>query len=796
MTNADSIINAIRRGEAVLLTGAGFSRGLTDRFGDPLPIGAELAESLWPIAFGNEPFDDNTALAMVFEESSRNSRTLLGEQLARHFTIDQALMPPRYLDWFSLPWHRVYTLNIDDSDSALAGLLPDRLQILSALSSTPGAVNSAQLTVVHVNGTLEEFPNVTFSPWEFADRTARQDGWYQEFVTDISTRPVVVVGSVLDESPLWHYLQLRGNRGSGPELRPKSWLVTPHVDPGRRAMLQRLNFDHLSETEEDFFARVLAPAVDALKTIPRQTVHALGPLLSVDRLIRDADAGSPDFLLGSAPVWGDVANGFAAQFTFDADLLAAIDALSSGTLAVTGSAGSGKSTSLMRAAATLAARGHTVVWLDRETESTLAHIRDEVARLMPDYVFIDDLDRFGGDATNVLRVLAQTSDTLITIVSTRSVRFSQLRYSERLVLEAALHQEQLSTADAGALLDQLARANRLGALRSLSRLQQIEKIVDRDDRQLLVTLIEATSGTRFHDRVAEECRSLSGADLSIYGLICTSMWADNRRLTRQDVLFAATRANDSNSALTALRRLEDSRIIVGDSRGYRARHRVIAESAIDYFREEGLLEHWLADLIFLAASHYTLGNVRQTRYGRLLIRLINHDTLKRLVIDTPTIQRIYGEVEEWLASDPHYWLQRGSFETGFGDLGAAENFLRQSRALLEDDARIDTAWSMLLLKRSVGAPASPAAQADVTEALGLLKAIMLDPGQNTPHTYVVFLTLGLKWLRTAPLLRQEKLSLKEDLLHFGHIGSIRFRDNLEVQDAWTSTERWMTTNFV
>lgn len=789
MPDTTQITHAIRRGEAVLLTGAGFSRALTDGFGDPLPIGSELAESLWPIAFRDEPFDEDTALAMVYEESLRNSQTFLGEQLARHFTIDRDLLPPRYLDWYSLPWHRVYTLNIDDSDNAIAELLPDRLQIVSALSSTPGAVDPGRLTVVHVNGTLDEFPNVTFSPWEFAERTARQDGWYQEFVTDISTRPVVVVGSVLDESPLWHYLKLRGNRVLGQELRPKSWLVTPRIDPGRRAMLQRLNFSHLPETEAEFFARVITPEIDALKQVRRPAASAGGPLLSVDQMIRDAGQGSPDFLLGSAPIWGDVINGFAARFAFDAELVATIDELSTGTVAVTGSAGSGKSTSLMRAAATLSARGQTVVWLDRETEAAVAHIRDEVARLQPDYVFIDDLDRFGGDA-------AQTTDGLVLIVSTRSVRFSQLRYGERLLLEATIPQDQLSNADADLLLDQLARANRLGALLNLSRPEQIKKIVERNDRQLLVTLIEATSGKRFHERVAEECRSLTGADLSIYGLICTSMWADNRKLTKQDVLFAATRANDANSALSSLRRLEDSRIVVGDSLGYRARHRVIAESAIDYFREEGLLEHWLADLIFLAASHYTLSSVRQTRYGRLLIRLINHDTLKRLVIDTPTIQRIYGEVEPWLTRDPHYWLQRGSFETDYGDLGSAENFLRQSRELLEDDARIDTAWSMLLLKRSVGSPNSPNAQADVTEAFSLLRSIMLDPRQNTPHTYVVFLTLGLKWLRTAPLRRQEKLALKEDLLHFGATGSIRFRDNPEVQDAWRAAERWLSTNFI
>jgi hypothetical protein len=796
MSATASIVNAIRRGEAVLLTGAGFSRGLTDHFRDPLPVGTELAESIWPIAFPDEPFDPATALAMVYEEALRRSQTLLGEQLGRHFNIDRTLLPERYIDWYALPWHRVYTLNIDDSDHAIADNLPDRLQIVSALSSTPGSLNREKLTVVHVNGVLDEFPIVTFSPWEFAGRTAAQDSWYQEFVTDISTRPTVVIGSVLDESPLWHYMQLRGNRGSGRELRPKSWLVTPKIDPGRRAMLQRLNFEHLSETEEAFFDRVIAPDVDDLKASRRASAEPIGPLLAVDQQLRNAEKGSADFLLGSAPTWADVANGFAATFSFDNALLEMIRSRDLGVIAVTGSAGSGKSTSLMRTAATLAADGMTVVWLDRESESSISHMKDEIARLEPDVVFVDDLDRFAGDAAHLLRSLTQASDNLVIVASARSARFAQLRYGERLNLKAHLRQERLTDNDAEALLHELSRSNRLGALLNLSHGEQLRKLTEHDDRQLLVSLIEATSGQRFHDRIADECRSLTEAELSIYGLVCTSMWADNRVLSKQDILFAATRTFDSNSALNALLRLEESRLVLGDASGYHARHRVVAESSIDYFREEGLLEHWLADLIFLCASHYTVGSARQTRYGRLLIRLINHQNLKRLVVDTPTIQRLYGEIEQWLTKDPHFWLQRGSFETDYGDHGAAENFLRQARALSEDDALVSTAWSMLLLKRSVDSPTSPSAQADVNEAFGLLKGVMSDPQRNVPHTFAVFLSLGLRWLRSAPIARQEKLALKEDLLKFAKIGSTRFATNPEVRDNADAAERWLATNFI
>lgn len=794
MTTTIQITNAITRGEAILLTGAGFSHGLTALDGEPLPIGTELARSLWPIAFGEEAFDPATALSMVYEESLRRSPTLLREQLSRHFEIDRGQIPPRYKFWYSFPWHRIYTLNVDDSDEAVSELLDDQLQILSALSSTPGDVRHDRRAVVHVNGRLSEFPKVTFSPWDYAERSARQDAWYQEFVTDISTRPVVVVGSVLDESPLWHYLTLRGEKGSRHEMRPKSWLVTPKIDPGRRAMLQRLNFEHHADIEEEFYERVLAPVESDLASLGLAKPQREGALDTVDQMVRDANVGSPDFLLGVSPTWGDVVDGFAAAFKFDEELLEVVDGIASGAVLVTGSAGSGKSTSLMRAAATLSARGSSVLWLDRESEATIGQIKGDVRRLSPDYVFIDDLDRFAGDAPSLIRSLTQAADDVVLVCSARSVRFEQLRYGQRLPLKKLLRQERLTDDDARALLAQLSRANRLGALLKLPQDEQIGRIAKRGDRQLLVALIEATSGQRFHERIADECRSLKGPELAIYGLICTAMWADNRVLTKQDLLIGAIWSHEPNAALNALRRLEESHIIQLDSESYRARHRVVAESAIDYFREEGYLERWLESLIFLAATHYTLEDARKTRYGRLLIRLINHSALKRLVVDTATIQRIYGEIERWLLHDPHYWLQRGSFETDYGDLNSAENFLRQSRALLEDDARVDTAWSMLLLKRSVNSPSSPSAQEDVNEAFKLLQAVMADPTQNSPHTFVVYFKYALKWLRTAPLQQQEKASLRDDLRQWGKVASYRHRGAYDVEEAWRVAEAWLSLN--
>lgn len=794
-----AIVNAIARGQAVLLTGAGFSRGLTDLEGESLPLGSELAESIWPIAFRDDPFESDTPLSLVYTEALRSSPTLLNDQLNRHFKIDPKRMPDRYQTWYSLPWHRIYTLNIDDGDEVIRRRAEGRaLQIISALNTSPGVVDANKLAVVHVNGRLEDLPDLTFSQWDYADRTARTDTWYREFVTDLTTRPVVVVGSVLDEPPLWHYLQLRGERGNNNELRPRSWLVSPRLDRGRKATLNRLNFVHIAETEENFFAANIKPYAPRLVAAQRadEVVRPEAALLDVSQAVRAAPAGSPNYLLGATPQWADVVNGYVANFEFDDALIAQIDALTGGAIAVSGSAGSGKTTSLMKAAAVLSARGNTVLWLGRESEVPMAQIRCEAVDREADYLFIDDVDRFADQAPGLLGSLSQLSESLVIIVAARSARYVQLRYEERLRVDATLDQARLTDADATALLGQLSRGHRLGALLGLSMEQRIERITKHADRQLLVTLIEATSGERFHERVAEECRSLQGAELALYGAVCTAAWADNRPLSRQDVLYAAGRSYEPNEALGALRRLENAHLLVPEHSRYRARHRVIAESAVDYFRSEGQLEHWIEDLLFLVAGHYDRTSVRRTRYGRILIRLLGHNNLKSLVGENAVVQRIYGEAEPWLAEDPHFWLQRGSFETDFGSLILAENFLRQARVISPEDVQIDTAWAMLLLKKALNDLQGPDVNALVEEASGLLKAIMRNTTSNSPHTFAIYLNFGLRWLREQRLGNEEQRALRDDLLYFGRMGAGIHRRQLDVQEAWGTVQRYIASNAV
>src|SRR5206468_142681 len=119
---------------------------------------------------------------------------------------------------------------------------------------------ATHLEVVHLNGTLDDLPdNVTFSPTQYAERLSRPDPWYVTFVANLLSHAVVFMGTTLEESPLWQHIEMRKMRGGRrmQELRPRSYLVIPNLDPAKEALLTEFNIMWVPATVEQFAAEIL-----------------------------------------------------------------------------------------------------------------------------------------------------------------------------------------------------------------------------------------------------------------------------------------------------------------------------------------------------------------------------------------------------------------------------------------------------------------------------------------------------------------------------------------------------------
>ena len=187
-------------GEVVLFTGAGFSGGCISKSNQPLPTGCQLRRLIWPHAFPSEPFSESESLGDIFAVAVRQDRSGLQATLDEALTIDIGKVPDWYHSYMRMPWYRVYTLNFDNFWEIAARSDPDA-RVLTPVSATTQETLPPDTTaaVLHLNGQLSDFPNITMSSQQYGERQAGAEKWYQQLVADLFGHPIVFVGTELNE---------------------------------------------------------------------------------------------------------------------------------------------------------------------------------------------------------------------------------------------------------------------------------------------------------------------------------------------------------------------------------------------------------------------------------------------------------------------------------------------------------------------------------------------------------------------------------------------------------------------
>lgn len=264
-----AVLEGLRRdlaaGRMILFTGAGFSSLARDASGRRrVPTGDQLAGELWHLSFPGARRDDSS-LQDLYAHALMAHPGRLRTLVDRRLRVCSRQLPRFYETWFSLPWRRVYTLNVDDLAAAAAQRfeLPRRLRTLSALrdgvEDTMLRIDAEQLDIIHLNGTVDDGPErITFSTVQYAARLVQRCAFYSQLVRDFAEYPVLFVGTKLDETPLWQHLEMGGIREQV-EDSPPGLLVTQHVTRARRSLLESLNIRWLAMDVRTFADEVLAP---------------------------------------------------------------------------------------------------------------------------------------------------------------------------------------------------------------------------------------------------------------------------------------------------------------------------------------------------------------------------------------------------------------------------------------------------------------------------------------------------------------------------------------------------------
>jgi hypothetical protein len=761
----EHLAGQFEKARPILFTGAGFSLGVKNVLGYELPTYSDLEQELWQICFPGAPFEDTSSLQDLYDEALRRHRTDLKKRMTQLLTTNPDSLQDWYETIFSFPWQRCYTLNIDDVDQSVnrrfrldRGLAP--ISAVSDPASTSHPDPFRNLQVVHLNGTLEDIPEgVTFSVSQYADRLSRKEPWYMTFVADLLTSPVVFIGTRLDEPPLWQHLMMRHGPGTRQmrELRHRSYLVTPKLDRAKEALLTDFNVVWVPMTAEEFTTSVLAKlhssAAAGRKLLSSKavtTVTSATAVPEVAELARNPTKES-DFLLGSEPIWADVQSGRAIVRECDAAVWTTIETSLKatgirGAVTITGTGGSGKSTSLMRACLRLVAEGVGVGWVDRSSDFSPGQIRAWMrADSAPPVLAIDDADMFGSELSKLVRDLALGGSRPLVIIE---VSASRMDHVINPVIMAGIPNPEiamppLADADIGALIDLLDREKRLGILTGKDRSVQEKAFREQAGRQLLVAMIKATSGKQLEEKALEELEELDDDAKPLYAFIAVAT-AFGFGLTRDEILIASRDA--SNTALNSVDKLVRRHLVTERTDGYIwARHSVIAEIIRTKIQQTGQIGAAFSGLTLVGAAKVTKNLTRSARPWRMLKAFLNHDMLVRTV-GIEYSRNLYGALEDILNWDFHFWLQRGSLEVEFGDLNLAERFLNTAKGLSADDPYVENEYAYLLFRQAIENPLAVEAPELVKQATAKLEYLISGDLQSH-YPYHVLGSQALAWAR-------------------------------------------------
>lgn len=256
-TQLAELARIVGSGEAMLFTGAGFSAEARDRAGRTVPDTSQMVRDLWSMLFGTEPVDDSS-LADLYDAALLRAPEELRDYLRTRLQIGDSPLPETFAAWFAAPWRRIYTLNIDDLEVAVARQfeLPRKLVTISAVTSERREVDDA-LEVVHLNGLAGDDPKlVTFSTMQYAARLCTPDREYGRLVEDLRSSPFVFVGTTLDEVVLWKHFQLE-RQANGDAPRPHSFLIAPSLSRARQILLGSHDIHWIPATAGRIAERVL-----------------------------------------------------------------------------------------------------------------------------------------------------------------------------------------------------------------------------------------------------------------------------------------------------------------------------------------------------------------------------------------------------------------------------------------------------------------------------------------------------------------------------------------------------------
>jgi SIR2-like domain len=795
-SEAEYLFRALRLNNCLLFVGAGFSTAALSKRNEPVPTGSQLAKQIWDWLGGGGSYD-GSPLSQVYQGALSVGRrkqdfsSFLDERLVAKSAPSAFAILPRIF------WFRLYGTNADDVVEWVYRHWPgeSKLRVIDALDDDYEDRDQflREIQYIKLNGSWPRDPTeLTFSQRAYAKRAAEHDRWYDHFVRDYVQHPVLFVGSQLNEPLFWQALEARRAKARGGEERPKSFIVTPNASPVQLAILRELNVIHVPAESEDFFewlvGRFAPPDRSAIlkEVIPEaasillrpeisaRVVEALEEMLgSFSRVPSDPspERRQADFFRGASPTWGDISQDLDAPRDMTPSLLEGVqsalaDESRIAVFGVLGTGGSGKTTVLRRAALALRQGRSQVFFSDGTTRPNVAATAAALDSL-PEraVIFIDSAHLLGPVLHDLVKRFERCARPPVVVFASR---FNLFERSLRPVADEPFCRlfelADLSDAEIYGVLAKLRQHVQLGKLEALSEAERFREFKVRAQKQLLVSMREATEGKGFDAILRDEFGQMEDAESRLLYLCAALGTAEGVDLTKDQ--FIASAACDPAEVIARLRRGLKGLVVESDEgRLVGARHALIAEFLVERAASRADLKEAYHRVLNTLSHDVYKGRGRRGRAWRLLVHLISHATIYRRFGENIEMARsIFEQAKAWLRQDWNFWLQYANLEIEYGQLEFARPHLAHAEGLMPGDPKVVTTRAHLLFREAIDAPTGDEATTLRLEAEQILLEQIARDGPSDEYPFHVYLKQRARWIRTWIVEKRERAKLFEEAL--------------------------------
>ena len=681
------IKNAYLNGQLMLLLGAGASRGSRSSDNLEIPVGEELARELANLMGWTY---NGESLGKVYSAINATNSTQLHEFLRTRLTNTK---PSPYLRVIaSFPWMRIFTLNIDDcAETALREAGTQDVQVVvhnSHRKDLDPILKYVQL--IKLNGSADRPENgFIFSPHEYGEGANRLPIWYRELGWSHSNYIFVFIGSELNE-PLFQQAmaEMRSTVKRSPLL---GYVITPSASEIEKNHLKSLNLVHVPGTLKDFtkwfrqempnpptgwdLASARRPelrSIQKLTDLQKRAVNSV-TLVSADSLPRSKSgitlSAIRDFYKGYKPKWIDILDEVPAELAFVKNFSNFVEDYHEcrKCVALVGSAGSGKSTAMMIVALHLSKTTTIPVYFLREAVSDFKEIVIGLEQInsSPFYLFVDKMEAMHNEITEILES-SHVKHVCIVASERLNIWNRRVKAIVKPVISGVFEVGKIQIEDAGKILEKLEAFGPWTHLQKMTHKNRFEKICKKADRQLLIGLMEATTGLGFTEIISEDFKSLRDDPhkkfLTIIG------FASLHRSTLSPGIV--------ESALSNLGIAEDINMLSRDTEGivenrnkkYSARHPVYARKLFEKIIPVTMIRDCLV-AVLEAFSDYEAPVIKHVGKadGIVFKSIVNHHFVKEMMHgDEEKVRSVYEAFETKFHVDGLYWLQYGLALRSFG----------------------------------------------------------------------------------------------------------------------------------